>query len=402
MSKLTSHRTGAISLLLAFLLLPVSSTADPGVLEINQACAVGNGCFPGDAPGFPVLITSAGSYRLTGNLDLTGESLNVSAISVATSQWLIVSLNLGGFEIVGPCASGSACVGNAQGGIGVFGVTNLNNGTVRNMARHGALVGTHAVVDRVSAADNGDVGIWTVGSSLLTNLIARDNGGRGIYLEGGGSVLRDCRTVSNGGHGIDLSLNCVVERCTADGNGASGIFAGELTSGVVIRDSSAGGNGNNGIHTQGRGASINGNTASRNTDFGIRSGEANSIHANTAVLNQGGGIFAQSGSTVTGNTAQNNGFDPFGAVLGEADGIFANGGSTVGDNTSRENTGHGISVNGPSRVYGNTSTGNTRRGLRMQSTVAYGQNVVAGNGEGDIESGLQMGENFCGTNLTCP
>jgi hypothetical protein len=45
--------------------------ASDGQLEINQACAVNTGCFPGDDPGFPVTITQPGSYRLTGNLDLS-------------------------------------------------------------------------------------------------------------------------------------------------------------------------------------------------------------------------------------------------------------------------------------------------------------------------------------------
>jgi hypothetical protein len=43
-----------------------------GVLEINQAC-VSVGCFPGDLAGFPVTISSTGSYRLTSSLDVTGE-----------------------------------------------------------------------------------------------------------------------------------------------------------------------------------------------------------------------------------------------------------------------------------------------------------------------------------------
>ena len=38
----------------------------------------------------------------------------------------------------------------------------------------------------------------------------------------------------------------------------------------------------------------------------------------------------------------------------------------------------------------------------MQATVGYAENVLVGNGEGNVESGTQMGTNFCETNTTCP
>ncbi len=44
-----------------------------GVLEINQACA-DSGCFSGDGAGFPVIISAAGSYRLTSNLVVPNEN----------------------------------------------------------------------------------------------------------------------------------------------------------------------------------------------------------------------------------------------------------------------------------------------------------------------------------------
>jgi hypothetical protein len=43
--------------------------AGDGKLEINQSC-IAVGCFPGDTAGFPVTITSSGSYLLTGNLEV--------------------------------------------------------------------------------------------------------------------------------------------------------------------------------------------------------------------------------------------------------------------------------------------------------------------------------------------
>jgi hypothetical protein len=75
----------------------------------------------------------------------------------------------------------------------------------------------------------------------------------------------------------------------------------------------------------------------------------------------------------------------------------------MSNNTTQANTGHGISVDGPSRVFGNTSIENVRFGLRIQSTVAFGQNVIALNGDCTVDGGgVQMGQNFCDANLTCP
>ncbi len=60
---------------LLFLVLAGPALAVDGVLEINQACAVNTGCFPGDTPGFPVTISGfppESSYRLTSSLQVPG------------------------------------------------------------------------------------------------------------------------------------------------------------------------------------------------------------------------------------------------------------------------------------------------------------------------------------------
>jgi hypothetical protein len=56
---------------LLLLLFAAPALASDGVLEINQTCAVETGCLAGDSPGFPVTISTAGSYRLTGSLNVT-------------------------------------------------------------------------------------------------------------------------------------------------------------------------------------------------------------------------------------------------------------------------------------------------------------------------------------------
>ena len=56
-----------ILLVAVFASIAAPGAASDGVLEINQTCAVNTGCFPGDAPGFPVHLdgTPSKSYALT-------------------------------------------------------------------------------------------------------------------------------------------------------------------------------------------------------------------------------------------------------------------------------------------------------------------------------------------------
>ena len=80
-----------------FMSLSGPAFAEDGVFEINQSCAVNTGCVTGDTAGFPVTITTTGSFRLTGNLTVPNE--NTDGISISANS---VSLDLNGFEIAGP------------------------------------------------------------------------------------------------------------------------------------------------------------------------------------------------------------------------------------------------------------------------------------------------------------
>src|SRR6266481_1804172 len=74
----------------AVLGLAASAGAVDGTIEINQAKVLATG-------GFPYTISNTGSYRLTGNLTVSGSSLN--AIDVNASH---VTIDLNGFSIIGP------------------------------------------------------------------------------------------------------------------------------------------------------------------------------------------------------------------------------------------------------------------------------------------------------------
>src|SRR2546428_10232429 len=101
MSHLQS-RWLALVLLLAG--LSCNMYAVDGVVLIDQNRALAGGVTPGDAPGFPVTLSVAGSYRLSGNL--TVPDANTSAIQVTADN---VTIDLNGFTILGPvvCSAGA-------------------------------------------------------------------------------------------------------------------------------------------------------------------------------------------------------------------------------------------------------------------------------------------------------
>src|SRR5436190_10630805 len=68
-----------------------------GIVLIDQNRALAGGVTPGDAPGFPVTISLAGSYRLSGNL--TVPDANTTAINITADN---VTIDLNGFSIIGP------------------------------------------------------------------------------------------------------------------------------------------------------------------------------------------------------------------------------------------------------------------------------------------------------------
>lgn len=202
--------------------------AADGVLEINQTCALNGGCFAGDSDGFPVTIVNSGSYRLTGNLDLTSIPDTI-AIQIDAPH---VTLDLGGFEIAGPVtctgsgptldcgtpgsATGIRLNGSADG-------TLLRNGTIRNMNSSG-------------------VGSSGSRRETLSNLRAYNNARSGFSV-GVSSIVGDCIAAENGDDGFNLGIGAVVERATAEGNGDNGFESDQK---VVVDNSSTRRNGGRG------------------------------------------------------------------------------------------------------------------------------------------------------------
>lgn len=184
------------------------AAAVDGVLEINQACAVNTGCFPGDAAGFPVTLSSSSSYRLTSSLTVP---INTVGILITANG---VSLDLNGFTLSGPgtCTGTpvTSCVGAGSArGIDAEGVSRvtLRNGEVRGFGSQGVSVST----------------LVAEGNYLIENVRATENNDDGFKL-GTNGTIRSCVSSRNRRSGITVDVGALVLDNVSEGNGSAGIF----------------------------------------------------------------------------------------------------------------------------------------------------------------------------------
>ena len=222
-----------IGLLTATIISTAPVIASDGQLEINQACAVNTGCFTGDAPGFPVTIIQPGSYRLTGNLDLSAVDSSLDGINVSAPA---VTVDLGGFHIAGAttCSGSGVSISCSPSGTG-SGVKFMNsatasvvqNGIVRNMTNSGIFcLATGSRVQNITATHNRNDGIFAQQGTLVVNSVAIENGGDGVNVTSG-SMVDGVTSIGNGQNGIHVagfSGGSVVTRTIAQNNGSRGFF----------------------------------------------------------------------------------------------------------------------------------------------------------------------------------
>jgi len=166
MSPTQLFRIAALSLSFS----TVAAHGSDGVIEINQAAALAGGVTPGDTPGFPVTITSPGSYRLTSNLD---SPIGTGAIQIAAIN---VTLDLAGFQV----ASTNACTGSPPTGCNVsFGVAGISSNQISVQVLRGVVIGM-----------GGDCIGLLGASSRVEDVRALACGGSGVHAGPSGSVTR--------------------------------------------------------------------------------------------------------------------------------------------------------------------------------------------------------------------
>jgi len=280
------------------------ASADEGRWEINQTCAAQTGCFPGDAAGFPVTITEPGSYVLTSALTVPPST---AGILPSTGD---VSLDLSGFEIVGPVqctGSGStlSCDGNTGSGIAAGNDPNVRvwNGTVRGFGFHGVALGENGHVHDVTARSNAQRGLSVGPNSRISDVIAQQNAGSGIFA-GPGSSIERVYSRWNRFDGVFADAGSTVVAAVTEDNGDDGI---QLGSGSLVRGSIARGSEFTGIEAA-AGCRVAENIVGGNTFAGVRAAQGTHVLGNVITSNGTYGVnfVGGPGSTFRANDLSGN------------------------------------------------------------------------------------------------
>lgn len=210
----------AVAIALAIAAMPVQAE---GIIDLNQDCAVA-GCFPGDAPNFPITITQPGHYRLSSDLESPGLAGIVVELLIGH-----VTLDLNGFTLSG----GNTCSGempvtgctftNGGSGVSIRAASgSLRNGTVQGFRGDGVR-GTLS------------------GGFLIEDMTIMENGNDGLALNHAetsfGLTIRNSRFVRNAGRGFADSFGAGnrhthIEDSLFAGNGSAGAV---VSSGTIVR-----------------------------------------------------------------------------------------------------------------------------------------------------------------------
>ena len=271
----------------------------------------------------PFTISQAGSYYVTTNL--TG----VSGQSGIIVQARNVTIDLGGFEIVGVAGAASGIFAGPS-------LTNLvvRNGTVRNWPNHGLLVAsvTQGRYEELRLLNNASGGISAGVGSIVADCNFERNGTptapSSSLQTGTGSNVRNCVVRSSGGEGIRVGYGSSVIDCTIEESAGNGLFTDEA---CTIRGCSVTLSSFAGIDA-GPGNTVEGSSFGYNDDVGILAGEGTTIKNSTTYANAAEGIVAFNGVTIDTCTSRING----------AGGIYAGRDTTILNCTISTNTGHGI------------------------------------------------------------
>lgn len=209
---------------IGLLLLGASTAwAVDGVIEINQAKALAGGVTAADTPGFPVTIDAAGSYRLTGNLQVPNEE--VHGLQVLADN---VTIDLNGFSIQGT----TTCTSSGD------------DGSTVSCSPLGSSVGVQIEAQGVRVTNGtlaglGDTGVSChlpgCGETAVDHIVARGNGNHGIRLTNSPNSRVDHVTVvGNGDYGIGLITGSRVADASVSENGSHGVFSASWS---VVRTS---------------------------------------------------------------------------------------------------------------------------------------------------------------------
>ena len=359
----------------------IDARADAGQLEINQTCAVETGCFPGDAPGFPVTIDAAAiasSFRLTSDLEIA--ALATTGIEVSQHD---VTIDLGGFRIIS-----SGCVGAttaacmqpfATSGFGIRSVVGLGrlhvfNGSIVGMANDGIDAGSESLVEDVLVRWNADEGVSLFDSSTVRRVRAIENGGEGIRVRGG-SRVEDSMAFGNGFAGVFAFFQVTVSAIQSFANDREGV---EMIGGHLA-DSVARGNGLGSVSDE---ADRSGIRTSSSSDATIRS--------SLSLDHPHDGFHLDRRAIVSRSVSSGN----------LADGFHCLDTCTLSRSVARSNAKSGVRAEG-GRIEQLVVRENLS-GFTLAPGVGYADSTLTGNGTPPgIFGGVNVGGNTCDAAL-CP
>jgi hypothetical protein len=161
----------------ALAVVSLPALAVDGVVLIDQSRALAGNVTPGDAPGFPILITRPGSYRLAS--DLVVSDANAGAISI-TAEY--VTLDLNGFSIRGPGTVGLGRGIKSTDAAGGGDAVTVMNGSVTGFGSHGVALDSNCFVENLRVANNRGDGIQATSGSIVKKNIVAGNQGDGIRI----------------------------------------------------------------------------------------------------------------------------------------------------------------------------------------------------------------------------
>lgn len=175
-----------------------------GVALINTSTVAAAG-------GYPYIISQPGSYKLSGNLQARDKDTDV--IRIDTDN---VTIDLNGFSILGPAVCTAFPCANEGLGKGI--ASDPSRRTMNIIIRNGTIQGMGGTAIYLNT-DN----------SLVEYMQIRDNGGSGIFVAGEGVVQRN-NIDRNDGYGISIAVGVVTEN-KATRNGLDGLSC--LTTGTI-------------------------------------------------------------------------------------------------------------------------------------------------------------------------
>lgn len=226
---------------LALFAAVLAATGAHAQIAINASAAAAGGVTPGDAPGYPVTLSQAGAYKLTGNLSLTSADPNSVIVHITAAN---VDLDLNGFTIASynVCANTSSHYngpGNDCLNRKIYDplvlveapFARIHGGYVEGSLGDGIFIASlpsqpgGSVLDDLQVTNNRGYGISSVddGAAVRDSLVTL-NGSGGVVVARDG-VLHKVRVSRNNGNGVQTGTNALIEQVTSTYNELNGIAA---------------------------------------------------------------------------------------------------------------------------------------------------------------------------------